>query len=83
MQPSDEQIMIPDFVIFIEPHSAMNYELFFVEVKIKGNYQNNYLENDLIKLGKEMHVALNKLIMSKVKYSEVVGLIIRSKRVIL
>lgn len=33
MQPSEEQVMIPDLVLFIEPHSAINYELFFVEGK--------------------------------------------------
>ncbi|KAG0738426.1 hypothetical protein G6F57_012260 [Rhizopus arrhizus] len=75
-QPSDLQIMIPDLVLFVEPHSATNYELFFVEVKRKGNYQNDYLENDLIKIGKEMHTALNKLVKKKVKNPEVVGLLV-------
>lgn len=51
-QSSEEQFMIPDLVLFIEPHSAINYELFFVEVKRKGNHQNNHLEDDLAKLGK-------------------------------
>ena len=78
-QPSDLQIMIPNLVLFVEPHSATNYELFFVEVKRKGNYQNNYLENDLIKLGKEMHTALNKLVKKKVKNPEVVGLLVEGK----
>lgn len=78
-QPSDLQIMIPDLVLFVEPHSATNYELFFVEVKRKGNYQNDYLENDLIKIGKEMHTALNKLVKKKVKNPEVVGLLVEGK----
>ncbi|GAA5805647.1 hypothetical protein HPULCUR_011170 [Helicostylum pulchrum] len=74
VQPSDQQVMIPDLVLFLEPYSAMNNELFLVEVKRKGNYQNNHLEDDLVKLGKEMHTALNKLILKKVKHPEVVGL---------
>lgn len=36
--------MIPDFTVFVEPDSVTNYEIFFIEVKRKGDYQNNYLE---------------------------------------
>ncbi|KAI9339737.1 hypothetical protein BD770DRAFT_422365 [Pilaira anomala] len=67
--------MIPDLALFIEPNSGPQYELFFVEVKRKGNYQNNHLEDDLVKLGKEMHTALNKLVKKKVINPEVVGLL--------
>lgn len=74
--PSDGQIMIPDLALFIEPNSGTKYELFFVEVKRKGNYQNNHLEDDLVKLGKEMHTALNKLVKKKVRNPEVVGLLV-------
>lgn len=35
---SEVQLMIPHLVLFIGPHSAANYELFFVEVKRKGKY---------------------------------------------
>ncbi|KAI9247755.1 hypothetical protein EDC94DRAFT_685041 [Helicostylum pulchrum] len=80
VQPSDQQVMIPDLVLFLEPYSAMNNELFLVEVKRKGNYQNNHLEDDLVKLGKEMHTALNKLILKKVKHPEVVGLKVGGKK---
>lgn len=68
--------MIPDLALFIEPNSGTKYELFFVEVKRKGNYQNNHLEDDLVKLGKEMHTALNKLVKKKVRNPEVVGLLV-------
>ena len=68
--------MIPDLTLFIEVNSTTNYELFFVEVKRKGKYQNNNLENDLVKLGKEMHTALNKLMKKRVRNPEVVGLLI-------
>jgi hypothetical protein len=36
-----------------------------MEVKRKGNHSNNTLENDMIKLSKEMHIALNKLVVKK------------------
>lgn len=75
--PSDGQIMIPDLALFVEVNSTTNYELFFVEVKRKGKYQNNNLENDLVKLGKEMHTALNKLVKKRVRNPEVVGLLIK------
>jgi hypothetical protein len=71
--------MIPDFVLLVEPSSAITYELLFLEVKRKGNFQNNHLENDLIKLGKEMHTALNKLILNKVHNPEVIGLWVEGK----
>ncbi|KAG1469379.1 hypothetical protein G6F56_003288 [Rhizopus delemar] len=63
--PSDGQIMIPDLTPFVEINSTTNYELFFVKVKRKGKYQNNHLANDLVKLGKEMHTALNKLVKKR------------------
>ncbi|PHZ11633.1 uncharacterized protein RHIMIDRAFT_244120 [Rhizopus microsporus ATCC 52813] len=72
---SDGQIMMPDFVLFIKLSSAISYEVFFMEVKRKGNHSNNTLENDMIKLSKEMHIALNKLVVKKVKKPEVVGLL--------
>lgn len=62
---SDGQIMMPDFVLFIELSSAINYEVFFTEVKRKGNHSNNTLKNDMIKLSKEIHIALNKLVVKK------------------
>jgi hypothetical protein len=40
-----------------------NYELFFVEVKRLGKFANGTFESDLIKLGKEMQVALDKLVL--------------------
>lgn len=61
------QFMMPDFVLFIELSSAINYEVFFMEVKRKGNLSNNTLENDMIKLSKEMHIALNKLVVKKLR----------------
>lgn len=74
--------MIPDLTLFIEVNSTTNYELFFVEVKRKGKYQNNNLENDLVKLGKEMHTALNKLMKKRVRNPEVVGLLIEDTKAI-
>lgn len=68
--------MIADLTLFVEVNSTTNYELFFVEVKRKCKYQNNNLENDLVKLGKERHTALNKLARKRVRNPEVVGLLI-------
>ncbi|KAG1460270.1 hypothetical protein G6F56_005988 [Rhizopus delemar] len=63
-------------------NNCTKYELFFVEVKRKGNYQNNHLEDDLVKLGKEMHTALNKLVKKKVRNPEVVGLLVEDCRAV-
>ncbi|KAF7720915.1 hypothetical protein EC973_005775 [Apophysomyces ossiformis] len=70
------QTMIPDFVLYVDPISTVSFELFFVEVKRKGNYSNGHLESDLVKLGKEMQIAVNKLVLQKVASPEVVGLLI-------
>ncbi|KAG1466911.1 hypothetical protein G6F46_000479 [Rhizopus delemar] len=72
----NNQTMLPDLVLYADPISKMNYELFFVEVKRKGNFANGHLESDIVKLGKEMQIAINKLILRKVKCPEVVGLLV-------
>lgn len=61
-----DKMMIPDFMLFAKLPSAIKYKVFFVEVKRKGNYNNNCLQNDVIKLEKEVHLALNKLVHKKV-----------------
>jgi hypothetical protein len=45
-----DQVFIPDFVLYLEDFGDKTFELFFMQVKRKGNYCNN-LEDD-IKLGK-------------------------------
>ncbi|KAG0176082.1 hypothetical protein DFQ29_006602 [Apophysomyces sp. BC1021] len=70
------QTMIPDFVLFVDPLSTLNFELLFVEVKRKGNFANGHLESDIVKLGKEMQIAVSKLVLKKVECPEVVGLLI-------
>jgi hypothetical protein len=74
--------MIPDFVLYVDPISAVTFELLFVEVKRKENFQNNYLENDVVKLGKEMHTALNKLALKKVKSLKIVSILVEGKLVL-
>ncbi|RCH85782.1 hypothetical protein CU097_008094 [Rhizopus azygosporus] len=64
--PSDGQIMIPDLALFVE----------------KRQIQNNNLENDLVKLEKEMHTALNKLVKKRVRNPEVVELLIEDTKTI-
>lgn len=55
--------MIPDYVLFSEPYSSITFDLCFVEVKRKGkHYKGNY-DSDLVKLGKEMQIGINKLIL--------------------
>lgn len=63
----------------MDPLSTMNFELFFVEVKRPGNTSNGTLESDLTKLGKEMQIALNKLVLQKVDKPVAVGLLIEGK----
>lgn len=75
----NNQTMLPDLVLYADPISKVNYELFFVEVKRKGNFANGHLESDTVKLGKEMQIAVNKLILRKVKCPEVVGLLVEGK----
>lgn len=45
----------------------MSFELMFVEVKRKGSYSNGHHESEVVKIGKEMQVAINKLIFQKVE----------------
>ncbi|KAI7903196.1 uncharacterized protein BX663DRAFT_485936 [Cokeromyces recurvatus] len=53
-QHSSSQLMIHDYILFVEPYASITFELCFVEVKRKGNdYKGNY-EFDLVKLD---HVA--------------------------
>ncbi|KAG1459297.1 hypothetical protein G6F46_005517 [Rhizopus delemar] len=78
---SDGQLMIPDFVVYVDPISTIKFELFIIEVKKHGNYGNGNLEKDLIKLGKEMQLALDKLVLYKVENPEVVGLLVEGIKV--
>lgn len=64
--------MIPDYVFFAEPYSEITFELCFVEVKRKENHYKRGYESDLVKLGKEMQIGINKLILQKVANPEVV-----------
>lgn len=76
------QVMIPDFALYLDPLSVVNFELFVVEVKKPENFSNGHLETDLVKLGKEMQVALHKLIEKKVESPEVVALLIEGKLIL-
>ncbi|GAA5800827.1 hypothetical protein HPULCUR_006266 [Helicostylum pulchrum] len=78
---NDGQMMIPDLALYIDPLSVINFELFIVEVKKHGNFSNGTLENDMIKLGKEMKLAVDKLITHKVDSPEIIGLLIRGLNV--
>jgi hypothetical protein len=72
----DGQIMIPDLVFYSDMLSCIRFELFVAEVKKEGNYSNGHIEKDLIKLRKEMQLALNMMVYYKVKDPEVVGLLV-------
>lgn len=73
--------MIPDLAIFINPSSVTNFELLLIEVKKHRNYSNGNLEKVLVKLGKEMQLALNKLLTHNVKNPEVLGLLVEGKNI--
>ncbi|KAG0863184.1 hypothetical protein G6F16_011990 [Rhizopus arrhizus] len=45
------QVMIPDFALYSDALTAINFELFVVEVKKPGNFSNGHLETDIVKLG--------------------------------
>lgn len=79
---NDGQLMTPDFVVYVDPISTIKFELFIIEVKKHGNYGNGNLEKDLIKLGKEMQLALDKLVLYKVENPEVVGLLVEGKSIL-
>lgn len=74
----NEQSVFPDCVFYIHVDDKKNYELFFMEVKgypIKGNKK----ENDFVKLGKELHIAITKLVNVGVLGPVVVGLLVEGK----
>jgi hypothetical protein len=79
---NDSQLMIPDLALYVDAVSTINFDLLVLEVKKQGNYSNGYLEKDLIKLGKEMKVALDKLIKYNVENPEVARLHIEGKSTI-
>ncbi|EPB88138.1 hypothetical protein HMPREF1544_05082 [Mucor circinelloides 1006PhL] len=81
MVSEKEQVMIPDFALYCDPLTMIKLELFVVEVKKPGNFSNGHLEVDIVKLGKEMQLALNKLIEKKVKDPEVVALLVEGYKV--
>ncbi|KAI8967535.1 hypothetical protein BDF20DRAFT_840088 [Mycotypha africana] len=81
MVPKKGQVMIPDFVLYLDTLTATKFELFVVEEKKPGNFSNGHLETDLIKFEKEMQLALDKLIEKKVKDPEVVALIVEGYKV--
>lgn len=76
---NDSQLMIPDLVVYVDPLSTINFELFIIELKKHGNCSNGNFEKDLVKLGKEMQLAIDKLIIYKVENPEVVGLLVEGK----
>ncbi|KAG1041172.1 hypothetical protein G6F43_012143 [Rhizopus delemar] len=77
---NDGQLIIPDLVLYITLLSNINFELFVVEVKKHGNFSNGSLENDMIKLGKEMKLPLDKMVAYKVDSPEVISLLIRGSK---
>ncbi|KAL9550585.1 hypothetical protein MBANPS3_004666 [Mucor bainieri] len=68
----ETQLMIPDLAIYVTLHKV-NYELLLLETKKPGNCSNGSLEKDLVKLGKEMQTAIDKLIMVGVENARVAG----------
>ncbi|KAI9257971.1 hypothetical protein BDA99DRAFT_420922, partial [Phascolomyces articulosus] len=67
--------LIPDFVIYTEPYSNKNFEFMFLEVKKKGK-QTNVYESYIIKLGKELEIAVDKLVNEEVDSPEVAGILV-------
>lgn len=72
----DCQLMIPDLAVCVDPVPNINFELLTIEVKKQGNCSNGSLEKDLVKLGKEMQLALNKLVVYKVQKPSAMGLLV-------
>ncbi|KAI9486922.1 MAG: hypothetical protein EXX96DRAFT_471779 [Benjaminiella poitrasii] len=72
----DCQLMIPDLTVYVDTVPNINFELLTIEVKKQGNCSNRSLEKGLVKLGKEMQLALNKLIIYKVQKPTVMGLLV-------
>ncbi|CAO3704078.1 unnamed protein product [Rhizopus stolonifer] len=60
---NDGQLMIPDLVVYVDPLSTINFELFIIE------------------LGKEMKLAIDKLVVYKVENPEIVGLLVEGVKV--
>ncbi|KAL9553110.1 hypothetical protein MBANPS3_003453 [Mucor bainieri] len=70
---TQQLMIIPDLAIYVTLHNV-NYELLLLETKKPGNYSNGSLEKDLVKLGKEMQAAIDKLIMVGVKNAQAAGI---------
>ncbi|ORE04981.1 hypothetical protein BCV72DRAFT_179381, partial [Rhizopus microsporus var. microsporus] len=51
----------PTFVLYVDPLSTINFELLVTEVKKHGNCSNGSFEKDIIELGKEIKLAIDKL----------------------
>ncbi|KAG0784873.1 hypothetical protein G6F16_008545 [Rhizopus arrhizus] len=60
----------------IPPSGHPNNQTMLSDLVLKGDFANGHLESDTVKLGKEMQIAINKLILRKVKCPEVVGLLV-------
>lgn len=58
-------MIIPDFVVYADSFSTVNHELQFVEVKRKGNCKIDSFESGLVRLGKEMQITMNMLVLTK------------------
>ncbi|CAO3660894.1 unnamed protein product [Rhizopus stolonifer] len=68
--------MVPDFTLYLDPLTLTKFDMFVIEVKKPGKISNGHLETDLVKLGKEMKLALDKLIEKKVKNPEIIALLV-------
>lgn len=76
-------LIIPGFVLFVEPYSSNPFELCFVEVKRKDSHAKGNNVIDLIKLGKETQIDIYKLILQRVVNLETVGLFIKEGKIYL
>lgn len=70
----DSQLMIPDLAVYIDAVANIKFELFVIEVKKQDNRSNESLKKDSVKLGKEMKMALDKLIFYNVESRILIGL---------
>lgn len=73
---------MPDSVAYVCAISTTKHEFFFMEVKTTDQACNKF-QRDLIKLGKAMQIALDKLILIGVDSPEVVGLLVEGTYLLL
>lgn len=59
----------------------VNYKLFYIKVKRSESFTNGHLEYSLVNFGEEMQIELNKLVLRKGEWPEVLSLLVKGNSI--